>query len=197
MNKPFAPACERNAQGILDQLSQLLAAECDILEIGSGTGQHATHFLKSQPGWNWQCSDQLHALAGIQLWLNELDRALPAPIQLDVSENDWPQQQFDAVFTANTLHIMPWAAVCRLFAKLPDVLRNGGSLTVYGPFKYGGSYTSASNAEFDIWLKQRDAVQGIRDFEKVDALAQTFGMQLTQDLAMPANNRLLHWVLSS
>jgi hypothetical protein len=116
----------------------------------------------------------------------------PKPIELDV-RGTWPQARFDAVFSANTLHIMGWPDVQRLFAGLATVLATNAILAVYGPFNYGGTYTSDSNRDFDAWLKTRDPVSGIRDFEAVDALARGIGLQLAADVAMPANNRTLIW----
>jgi len=108
-------------------------------------------------------------------------------------DGDWPQARFDGVFSANTLHIMGWAQVEACFARLPHVLADAATVAVYGPFNYGGAYTSASNREFDAWLKARDPQSGIRDFEAVDALAQAIGLRLVADVSMPANNRTLVW----
>lgn len=194
MSKPYAPACERNAAPILECLQAVLPRQCDILEIGSGTGQHASAFLSQQPDWYWQCSDLAAALPGIKAWLSELSRQdIPSPIELDVCKSQWPTRQFDAVFTANTLHIMPWVAVEQLFSHLSKVLRPGGSFLAYGPFNENGQFTSPSNAEFDLWLKQRSPDQGIRPLEELDALANAAGLRLHAKTTMPANNLMLHW----
>ena len=194
VDKPFSPACERNREPILAVLRAHLADRRRILEIGSGTGQHAVHFAAAMPWLTWQCSDLAGHLPGIQAWL--ADAALPntpAPIELDVARGPWPPERFDAIFSANTLHIMGWSEVEACFAGLPDVLDGGASVVVYGPFNYGGTYTSASNREFDAWLQARDPKSGIRDFEQVDALARGIGLRLVEDAAMPANNRCLAW----
>ena len=194
MDKPHSPSCDRNREPILAVLRMHFADRHDVLEIGSGTGQHAVHFAVAMPWLRWQCSDVADNLPGIRLWLDEAALPnTPAPIELDVAHGPWPAQVFDAVFTANSLHIMGWAEVEALFAGLDAVLAGDATLVVYGPFNYGGGYTSDSNREFDGWLKARDPRSAIRDFEAVDALAGTIGLQLVADVAMPANNRCLVW----
>ncbi len=191
--KPYAEACERNRDPILEVLRRHFAARRHVLEIGSGTGQHAVHFAAALPGLIWQTSDLAPNLAGIGRWVEEAGRAnLPPPLALDVF-GPWPDAQFDAVFTANTLHIMSWQGVCALFAALATTLTPDGVLAVYGPFNYGGAFTSPSNAAFDAWLKRRSADSGIRDFAAVDALARSVGLRLAEDCPMPANNRTLIW----
>ena len=191
--KPCAPACERNREPILAVLHAHFADRRKVLEIGSGTGQHAVHFAAAMPWLSWQCSDRAEYLPGIRLWLDEAGLPnTPEPIELDVT-GEWPPRRFDTVFSANTLHIMGWAAVERFFAGIDAVLEADGALAVYGPFNYGGDYTSDSNREFDAWLKARDPRSGIRDFEAVDTLARAAGLALVDDVAMPANNRTLVW----
>ena len=191
--KPHSEPCERNKGPILEVLRQHFAGRRRVLEIGSGTGQHAVHFAGALPGLTWQTSDLEPNLAGIRLWIAEARLPnLKPPIALDVF-GPWPDAQFDAVFTANTLHIMSWVGVRALFAALPAILEEGGVFAAYGPFKYGGAFTSASNAAFDAWLRQRSPQSGIRDFEAVDALARSSGMALLEDRPMPANNRALLW----
>ena len=164
-----------------------------MLEIGSGTGQHAVHFAAALPHLVWQTSELEANLEGIRLWLGEATlQNLPPPVALDVT-GTWPDSRFDAVFTANTLHIMSWPNVQMLFAALPKVLTADAVLAVYGPFNYNGRFTSPSNASFDEWLKQRSAESGIRDFAAVDELARSVGLSLVEDRAMPANNRTLVW----
>lgn len=193
MDKPYAPACERNREPILAVLRECFADRRDVLEVGSGTGQHAVHFAAAMPWLSWQCSDRAEHLAGIRLWLDEAGLPnTPAPIELDVS-GAWARRRFDAVFSANTLHIMGWPEVQRFFEGVDAVLATDGVLAAYGPFNYGGEYTSDSNREFDAWLKARDPRSGIRDFEAVDALAREIGLTLMDDVAMPANNRTLVW----
>jgi cyclopropane fatty-acyl-phospholipid synthase-like methyltransferase len=192
-DKPHAPSCERNRDPILDVLRVHFADRQNVLEIGSGTGQHAVHFAAALPQLLWQCSDRVENLPGIHLWLDEA-RLLntPAPIELDVS-GTWPTQRYDAVFSANTLHIMGWDEVERLFDHLADITTGDAKLIVYGPFNYGGQYTSESNAAFDQWLQARGAHMRIRDAEAVDALADAAGFKLVDDIAMPANNRCRVW----
>jgi cyclopropane fatty-acyl-phospholipid synthase-like methyltransferase len=192
-DKSYSQACERNRAPILAVLREHFADRRRVLEIGSGTGQHAVHFAAAMPWLSWQCSDRAEYLPGIRLWLDEaaLPNA-PAPLELDVG-GAWPRGRFDAAFSANTLHIMGWPEVTRFFSGLDRALEADGVLAVYGPFNYRGDYTSDSNREFDAWLKARDARSGIRDFEEVDALARGIGLSLLDDIAMPANNRTLVW----
>jgi cyclopropane fatty-acyl-phospholipid synthase-like methyltransferase len=193
MDKPYAPACERNREPILAVLRDRFADSRNVLEVGSGTGQHAVHFAAAMPWLSWQCSDRAEHLPGIRLWLDEAGLPnTPVPIELEVG-GAWPGGRFDAVFSANTLHIMGWPEVVQFFDGIGAVLDAGGVLAVYGPFNYGGEYTSDSNREFDAWLKARDPRSGIRDFEAIDALARAIGLTLVEDVAMPANNRTLVW----
>jgi hypothetical protein len=192
--KPFSEACERNRGPILDILKQVFSDCRSVLEIGSGSGQHAAYFGAELPHLTWQTSDLPAAHAGIRLWLAEarLPNVLP-PLALDVIADAWPQERYDGVFSANTLHIVSWAAAERMFAGIARVLPVHGVLAVYGPFNYSGRFTADSNAAFDQWLRQRDAASGIRDFESVDSLARSRGFALMHDFAMPANNRTLVW----
>ncbi len=193
MEKPFSPACERNREPILAVLRDWFADRRQVLEIGSGTGQHAVHFARALPGLRWQTSDVAENLPGIRLWLKEAALAnVPAPIVYDVN-GPTPAGDYDAVFSANTLHIMGWKEVERMFAALPRLTKRGALLVVYGPFNYEGQYTSQSNAQFDEALHSANPKRGIRDFEEVDALANTAGFVLKDDRAMPANNRCIVW----
>jgi SAM-dependent methyltransferase len=192
--KPFSQASERNQQPILEILRDVLAHSVQVLEIGSGTGQHAVFFARHLPHLQWQTSDLPDQHAGILAWI--ADAALPnlrAPLALDVDAMPWPVRDMDAVFSANTAHIVAWPQVRHMFQGVGRTLKPGGLFCLYGPFNYAGKFTSDSNAQFDVWLKQRDARSGIRDFEALDALAQEQGMLLAQDAAMPANNRILVW----
>jgi len=194
-DKPCSPASERNREPILAVLRDHLAACRSVLEIGSGTGQHAVHFARHLPQLTWQTSDRPEMLSGIRLWLAEAALPnTPPPLALDVNEA-WPAAAFDAVFTANTLHIMSGDEVARLFAQLPAVMAPRALLVIYGPFKYGGRHTSHSNAMFDAALAAAAAHRAVRDFEAVDALARAAGLLLVEDRAMPANNRCLVWQL--
>ena len=193
MDKPHAPSCDRNRDPILAVLRERFADRRRVLEIGSGTGQHAVHFAAAMPHLRWQSSDRPENLAGIALWLDEAALPnTPAPLALDVNGR-WPAERYDAVFSANTLHIMGWPEVERLFAALPAVLEDDATVAIYGPFSYGGRHTSESNAAFDASLRARAPHQGWRDVEAVDALAQRAGLRLLHDHAMPANNRCLVW----
>lgn len=191
--KPHSDACERNQAFILEVLRDHFADRRHVLEIGSGTGQHAVHFAAALPGLIWQTSDVEGNLPGIQAWIAESGLPnLPPPIALDVT-GPWPAARFDAAFTANTLHIMSWPEVQSLFAALPKALTGDAILAVYGPFNYRGEFTSPSNAAFDQWLRRRSPRSGIRDFAAVDPLARASGLALVEDRPMPANNRLLVW----
>ena len=197
MHKPFSPACERNQDAILAVLREHFADRTRVLEIGSGTGQHAVHFAAALPQLVWQTSDVAANLAGIRAWLADARLPnTPAPLAFDI-HGAAPDATFDAIFSANTLHIMAWPEVQKLFAALPALMRVGALLTIYGPFNYGGAFTSDSNAAFDASLRADQPQRGIRDFEAVDALARTSGLVLIEDRAMPANNRCLTWRRSS
>ena len=192
--KPVSEACERNKAPILEVLREAFAGHREVLEVGSGTGQHAVHFAAGLPHLAWHASDLAVHHDGIRMWLAEA--ALPntrGPHVLDLSRGHWPLQAVDAVFSANVLHIVAWPLVERFFNGVGNVLASGGVLAVYGPFNYDGAFTSESNARFDDWLKARDPHSGVRDFEAVDALAVAQGLALQADVAMPANNRMVLW----
>jgi len=193
-DKPFSESCVQNRGPILTVLREWFADRSVVLEIGSGTGQHAVYFGAELPHLRWQTADVVQHHAGIRAWLNEaaLPNVLP-PLALDVSQAEWRDGRYDAIFSANTLHIMGWPEVEHFFAGVGAVLEPGGVLVVYGPFNYNGAFTSESNARFDAWLKARDPASGVRDFEAVDALARAQGLVLQQDVDMPANNRTLVW----
>jgi cyclopropane fatty-acyl-phospholipid synthase-like methyltransferase len=194
MTKQFSVACERNRDPILAVLRNVLADSRHVLEIGSGTGQHAVYFGAHLPHLAWQTSDLPQNHASIHAWLDEaqLSNVLP-PLTLDAASSNWPQGPYDGVFSANTCHIMAWPEVEAMFAGVGRILQKGGVLCVYGPFNYGGKFTSASNAQFDVWLKQQAPHMGIRGFEEVNRLAGKQELTLCADNAMPANNRLLVW----
>lgn len=189
---PFSQACENNKEPILAVLKQAFYQTTAVLEIGSGTGQHAVHFASQLTHLRWQASDQQHYLPE----LNErLRRAalpnLPQAFCLDVMQQSLPSSSFDGLFTANTLHIMSWPMVERFFSCAGKLLSAQATLCIYGPFNYNGTFTSASNQAFDHSLKQRDPAMGIRDIAQVLQLAEVQGFNLHQDCTMPANNRLL------
>jgi cyclopropane fatty-acyl-phospholipid synthase-like methyltransferase len=206
--KPFSPACERNREPILCVLREHFADRNRVLEIGSGTGQHAVYFAEALPWLVWQSSDREENLSGIQMWLDEAALPnTPAPLVFDVATQQAPTSRggdatidaprHDAVFSANTLHIMSWEEVEKLFAALPALTTAEAKLVIYGPFNYAGQFTSASNAVFDQSLRQRVPHMGIRDFAEVDRLARSAGFALLDDVAMPANNRCLVWQRTS
>ena len=193
MDKPHSPACERNREPILEVLREYFADRRQVLEVGSGTGQHAVHFAAALPQLTWQSSDRPENLPGIRAWLDEVALTnTPEPLELDVGDR-WPSGPFDAIFSANTLHIMAWPEVRQFFEQLPAVTRDDALLVIYGPFNYQGRYSSDSNAAFDQWLKDRGAHMAIRDAGDVDALAMTAGFSLIDDRAMPTNNRCRVW----
>ncbi|MGB4859302.1 MAG: DUF938 domain-containing protein [Dokdonella sp.] len=194
IDKPCSPSCERNREPILAVLAEYFPGNRRVLEIGSGTGQHAVHFAAAMPQWRWQCSDRAENLAGIRLWLAEAALPnTPEPIELDVASGNWPGDRYNAVFSANTLHIMGWDDVQALFGGLPDILKADARVVIYGPFNDDGQFSSESNAQFDQSLKARASQMGLRDQSAVDALAQAAGLQLIAAVAMPANNRCLVW----
>ncbi|MEA3244329.1 MAG: DUF938 domain-containing protein [Pseudomonadota bacterium] len=192
--KPFSESCEQNRAPILEVLRIELAGKSRLLEIGSGTGQHAAYFAAEFPELIWQTSDVVESHAGIKAWLGDTAVAnAPPPFALDVCKDAWPTARYDAVFSANTSHIMSWPEVECFFAGVGQTLDTGGVFCLYGPFNYNGLYTSESNARFDQWLRQRDPLSGVRDFEALQALAEKAGLLLKEDYEMPANNRALVW----
>ena len=192
IGKPFSQACENNKEPILTAIRKVFNRPLTVWEIGSGTGQHACHFARHLPHIEWQPTDRSEQIHGISLWLQEARLAnLKPPLTLDISDPTWPCQTIEALFTANTLHIMSWAQVKILFERLSEHLSADAVVCIYGPFNYNGAYTSDSNARFDQWLKNRDPLSGIRDFEAIVHLARIGSLELAEDVAMPANNRLL------
>ena len=195
--KPYSEACERNQQPILEVLLKEFASARTVLEIGSGTGQHAVYFGRAMPQLVWQPSDLPENLAGIAAWLQEAQLTnVRAPIVLDV-QGAWPDLEFDHAFSANTAHIMSWPAVCAMFEQLGRRLPPGGRFALYGPFSEGGHHVSESNARFDQWLRARDPASGVRDLEDLKALAARHGLALLGLYPMPANNRILIWATAS
>jgi len=197
MNKPYSESCEQNKEPILSVISPIFSSYSRVLEIGSGTGQHAVYFAEKMPHLTWCSSDRRSYLEGINMWLEDaaLSNVVP-PIELDVCSDHWPVLDIDAVFTANSLHIMGQREVESLMEGVGKLLSEQGSLVIYGPFNYAGSYTSESNARFDQWLKSRDPASGIKDFEEILSLADVHAMRLVADHMMPANNRILHFMKS-
>ncbi len=194
MPKSYSIACERNREPILQKLKDTFANISNVLEIGSGTGQHAVYFAQHLPHITWQTSDLPENHPSIQAWLQEasLDNT-KAPLTLDVCSSQWPVDKVDGIYMANVCHIMSWEAVQAMFVGMGKILTGGAVVCVYGPFNYNGQFTSKSNERFDEYLRSVDSQQGIRDFEKMMQLAEAQGMSLLDDFAMPANNRLLCW----
>lgn len=196
MSKPFSQACENNQEPIRSVISSYLKQPSALLEVGSGTGQHAAYISKRHPELSWQTSDVIENHAGIHAWMEDAQASnfLP-PIELDINTAQWHKEKVDMVFSANTAHIMSWQEVEKFFAFIPMVLKTKGHFLLYGPFNYNGEFTSESNAHFNEWLKSQAAHRAIRDFEAVNQLAEQVKLQLVQDHEMPANNRLLVWRL--
>lgn len=193
--KPFSQACENNKTPILDVLQRVFDQASTVLEIGSGTGQHAAWFAPRLAPRRWQPSDVEAHLGGIRAWCESAGcPTLAEPLAFDIHDNGWPVSDFDAVFSSNTAHIMDWPTAQLMIKRVAEKLPTGGIFALYGPFNYHGQFTSESNARFDVWLKEQQPHQGIRDFEEVNAVAVRHGMTLFEDNAMPANNRLLVWV---
>jgi SAM-dependent methyltransferase len=189
---PFSAACERNKDPILEVLRVRFAGRTQVLEIGSGTGQHAVYFAQELAHLTWHPTEQLAYLADLTERVKlEGPHNLRVPMLLDVRQAVWPVHGVDAMFTANTLHIMSWPEVMALFNGIGTVLVPGGVLCIYGPFRYAGRYTSDSNREFDQMLQERDPQSGLRDIEAVRPLADQYGLLLVADFDLPANNRLL------
>ena len=195
---PFSQACENNQAPIFDVLQQAFAQQRHVLEIGSGTGQHSIFLAPRLPHLIWQTSDVISNHESIRAWHAAYPAAnLRPPLELDLHSNDWPSgsdndaQAIDAVFTSNTTHIISWPLVQRMFALVATHLPAHGIFAIYGPFNYQGQFTSESNRAFDAMLRRRDPASGLRHFEDLMALASEHHLQLEQDHAMPANNRLL------
>jgi cyclopropane fatty-acyl-phospholipid synthase-like methyltransferase len=192
---PFSEACERNKAPILDMLRSAFAGRRQVLEIGSGTGQHAVHFAAHLSHLIWHPTEQLKYLPDLAARIKlEGSANLRPPTVLDVKQAVWPVRSADAAFTANTLHIMSWAEVLDLFVRLDAILAADAVLCIYGPFRYHGRHTSDSNRDFDRMLQERDPLSGLRDITAVTALAAQIGLSLKLDHGLPANNRLLEFV---
>lgn len=203
-NLPFSQACENNKQPILSVLQKELIGYSQVLEIGSGTGQHSVYFAPNLTHLNWQTSDVVANHAAIRAWHDAHPSSnLYKPLAFDLTTDSLPRslnnessisandKPYDAVFTGNTLHIISWSLVERLFESVGEMLPDSGKFIVYGPFNDDGLYTSDSNREFDKVLRQRDVNSGIRDKEDVVALAEKNWLTLAKVYPMPANNQLI------
>ena len=192
--KPYAESCERNQRPILEVLEQEFSDIRSVLEIGSGTGQHAVFFAARMPHLIWQTSDLAQAHPGILAWLQEsmLENVLP-PLTIDVTEDDWEVDSVEGVFTANTMHILSWHSICRMFDGFGKILAPAARVVMYGPFRFDGEFTSESNAAFDRYLRSRDPLGGIRDFESLDELAKQRNLRFRRNHSLPSNNQILVW----
>ena len=196
MTKPFSQSCENNKHAILGVLTSEFTQPQRVLEIGTGSAQHAVYFAAKLPYLTWQTSDLACNHAGINSWLDSVSLAnLQRPLLLDLNQ-PWPIEKVAGIFTANTLHIVSWTLVKHFFQGVGEHLSLAGKLCIYGPFNYQGQFTSQSNADFDVWLKNIDVERGIRNIEAISKLANEQGLTLIHDHAMPANNRLLVFVKS-
>jgi hypothetical protein len=192
--KPHSQACDRNRDPILGVLKDWFLLPGTVLEIGSGTGQHAVHFAANMPHLTWMATDREENLEGIGLWMAEAELPnLRGPFNLDVRSEVWPVREARYAFTANTAHIMSWPEVEAMFAGVSVALDPGGKFCVYGPFNRDGKYTSDSNREFDEMLRSRNPVMGIRDDRAMIKLAQRCELSFAADYSMPARNRMLVW----
>ena len=188
----YSQACENNKQPILKVLRKYISSQENLLEIAGGTGQHGEFFAQKFPNLYWQTSDLPEAVAELNLRITAANlRNLPLALPLDVNDSNWGMNNYELLFTANSLHIMSEKSVERFFAGIPGVIKKQGLVFIYGPFKYEGKYTTESNAQFDEWLKTRDPKSGIRDFENINTLAANAGLSLVVDESMPANNQIL------
>ena len=192
--KLYSESCERNQEPILKILQEVLTKQQYVLEIASGTGQHAVYFGRALPHLSWQTSELTQKHESILAWLNEikLPNVLP-PVTINVNDVKWPVGIVDAVFNANTVHIISWLEVERMFAGIARVLNAKGILCLYGAFKYKGDFTSESNARFDAFLRSNNRNSGIRDFEDINRLAESHGLYLVKDVDMPSYNQTLVW----
>ena len=197
-NKPYSEAASRNAAPILEVLKAEFDVTTSVLEIGSGTGQHAVYLAPRLPHLTWQPSDRKQNLAGIEQWVEEQDsKNIERPLLLDVMEQPLLKSTFDGVYSANTAHIMSVGAVKKMISLVAAILPTFGKFALYGPFTAGGQFDSESNAAFDASLRQQDPAMGIRSLEFLDELAAEAGLQRVSTYAMPANNQLLIWQKAS
>ena len=192
MIKPTSPACLRNQAPIAEVLKAHLNQSASLLEIGSGTGQHASYFTTALPDIIWQPSDLANTIDGINAWRERTakENFLP-PLVLDIEQDLWPVKQVDAVFSANLVHYVSWPKVRAMMTGIGRVLKDSGIALFYGPYNYDGQFTSDGNRDLDSWLRERDPESGIKDFEQIILAARKEKLRLIKDIAMPANNRIL------
>ena len=193
-DKPNAPASGRNRDAILEVIKTEFATCRSVLEIGSGTGQHAIYFADAMPWLQWQTSDLAENHPGIDSWIAE--SGLPnicRPILIDVEHANGVDGNYGGIFSANTAHIMSIHGVRSMFDVVGRMLSPGGLFCLYGPFNQDGKFTSESNERFDQSLRSRDSAMGIRDLEELDSFAAGVAMRRVRRYAMPANNMLVVW----
>jgi cyclopropane fatty-acyl-phospholipid synthase-like methyltransferase len=194
MLRRSAPSAVRNRDAVLRVLSRELPDKAFVVEIGSGTGEHAVHFAGSQPGISWLPTDRAEHLAGINSWVDSLalTNILP-PVIFDVNDSSAPVSQCDAIYSSNTAHIMSESEVTRMIAHVGAMLRNGGLFFLYGPFKRKGRFSTTSNEKFDASLRSQKSAMGIRDIEWMDDSLSSVGLRRMKSYAMPSNNLFLIW----
>ncbi len=193
MKKPFAPSCERNKTPILNELKKIITkSDKNLLEVGSGTGQHSVYFANEFPWLTWTTSDRKENHEGIKSWLKEADlNNIKGPIEYEVGKSNFPKGTFNLVYICNVVHIISWKKVKTLVKQMGQNLSDGAQVILYGPYNFDGKFTSDSNKDFDKWLKDRDKESGIRHFEDLSNVMTKNGIQFTEKVDMPANNKLL------
>ncbi len=188
----YSPAAEKNKTPVLEVLRERLAPTARVLEVGSGSGQHALHFTEALPELRWQPTEHPAVMPALEANLGAAGReAILPPLALDLAADSWPIGPFDGVYAANVMHIVSVPLGEALLRGAASVLGEGGQLLLYGPYRFGGAFTTESNAEFDQWLKARDPASGVRDFEAAAAAAEAVGLVFADNRAMPSNNQLL------
>jgi cyclopropane fatty-acyl-phospholipid synthase-like methyltransferase len=194
-DRPFAEYAARNAAPILEILQREFRNSSRVLEIGSGTGQHAVTFAAALDHLQWQTSDLDENHGGIRAWVDNagLDN-VSAPLSMDVREASVNESAYDAAFSSNTAHIMGIDAVEKMFSLIGKALHDGGVFCLYGPFRRDGAFNTQSNADFDANLRERDPVMGIRHIETLDDFAAAAGLKRTRFYAVPSNNNVAVWV---
>ena len=190
-----SPSTARNREPILTVLQGVLREDAHVLEVASGSGEHAVYFASVMPGVTWQPSDpDADARASIEAWRSSdvTPNVLPV-LDIDLAAPDWntPQVTYDAIVAINVIHISPWEATLGLMAGAARLLTPQGRLITYGAYKVDGQHTAPSNESFDQWLKARDPRFGVRDLEAVREAARDQGLRVLQELEMPANNLML------
>ncbi len=195
MTLPFSSSADRNKQSIGDALEHWFERASTVVEIGSGTGQHAVYFSARFASLKWCPTDRRENLAAIQQRIDEASASnIASVIELDVADGrQLPAGPFDMAYSANTAHIMSEAEVEQMFVVVGGLLGIDGIFALYGPFHYGGEHTAESNREFDRMLRQQAAHMGVRDKHRLDDFARAAGLRSLEDIEMPSNNRLVLW----